>query len=98
MRRAVDGDLEYVCRRDDLINVGGFKVSPFEVEAAAREVDGLSQVAVVGARDGSGLEEAVNLGIRCNDREHNFRHPDRPAIASFGRVRPDFTALRRCPP
>ncbi|MDQ7903003.1 alpha/beta fold hydrolase [Phytohabitans sp. ZYX-F-186] len=59
VRRAVDGDLEYVCRRDDLINVGGFKVSPFEVEAAAREVDGLSQVAVVGARDTSGLEQAV---------------------------------------
>ncbi|GAA4468152.1 AMP-binding protein [Phytohabitans houttuyneae] len=59
VRRAADGDLEYVCRRDDLINVGGFKVSPFEVEAAAREVDGLSQVAVVGARDATGLEQAV---------------------------------------
>ena len=59
VRRAADGDLEYICRRDDLINVGGFKVSPFEVEAAAREVDGLSQVAVVGARDTSGLEQAV---------------------------------------
>jgi surfactin synthase thioesterase subunit len=34
-------------------------VSPFEVEAAAHEVDGLSQVAVVGARDASGLEQAV---------------------------------------
>ncbi|MFC0532563.1 AMP-binding protein [Phytohabitans kaempferiae] len=59
VRRAEDGDIEYVCRRDDLINVGGFKVSPFEVEAAAREVDGLSQVAVVGGRDSSGLEQAV---------------------------------------
>jgi acyl-coenzyme A synthetase/AMP-(fatty) acid ligase/surfactin synthase thioesterase subunit len=59
VRRAADGDLEYICRRDDVINVGGFKVSPFEVEAAARDVDGLSQVAVVGARDTSGLEQAV---------------------------------------
>ncbi|MFD0742335.1 AMP-binding protein [Phytohabitans flavus] len=59
VRRAADGDLEYICRRDDLINVGGFKVSPFEVEAAAREVDGLSQVAVVGAHDSNGLEQAV---------------------------------------
>jgi len=66
VRRAVDGDLEYICRRDDLINVGGFKVSPFEVEAAARDVDGLSQVAVVGSRDASGLEQAVAYLVPIN--------------------------------
>ncbi|GFJ92133.1 AMP-binding protein [Phytohabitans rumicis] len=66
VRRAADGDLEYVCRRDDVINVGGFKVSPFEVEAAARDVDGLAQCAVVGARDHSGLEQAVAYVVPAN--------------------------------
>ncbi|ASW56230.1 alpha/beta fold hydrolase [Plantactinospora sp. KBS50] len=59
VRRGPDGTIGYVCRRDDLLNIGGFKVSPFEIEAAARGVPGLAQCAVVGSRDARGLEQAV---------------------------------------
>ncbi|WP_159104417.1 AMP-binding protein [Plantactinospora sp. BB1] len=59
VRQDPDGELRYLCRHDDLINIGGYKVSPLDVEAAVRDLDGLAQCAVVGARDGSGLEQAV---------------------------------------
>ena len=35
------------------------------------------------------MEEAVNRGIRCNYCEHNFRQPDRLAIARLAHVRPE---------
>lgn len=67
VRRVPDGDIQYVCRRDDLINIGGYKVSPFEIEAAVRDVDGLAQCAVVGSRDHSGLEQAVAYLVAAPD-------------------------------
>jgi acyl-coenzyme A synthetase/AMP-(fatty) acid ligase/surfactin synthase thioesterase subunit len=59
VRRGPGGVVEFVCRRDDLINVGGYKVSPFEIEAAVLGVEGVGQCAVVGSRDDRGLEQAV---------------------------------------
>ena len=57
--RHANGEIEFVCRRDDLINIGGFKVSPLEIEAVARGVEGLAQCAVVRSLDGNGLEQAT---------------------------------------
>ncbi|MBE1489958.1 AMP-binding protein [Plantactinospora soyae] len=54
-----DGELRYLCRHDDLINIGGYKVSPLDVEAAVRDLAGLAQCVVVGSRDQNGLEQAV---------------------------------------
>jgi acyl-coenzyme A synthetase/AMP-(fatty) acid ligase/surfactin synthase thioesterase subunit len=59
VRRGPGGVVEFVCRRDDLINVGGYKVSPFEIEAAMLGVPSVAQCAVVGSRDDRGLEQAV---------------------------------------
>lgn len=61
--RRPSGDIEFVCRRDDLINIGGFKVSPLEIEAVACGVDGLAQCAVVRSYDESGLEQAVAYAV-----------------------------------
>ncbi|MFB9235959.1 AMP-binding protein [Plantactinospora siamensis] len=71
VRRGPDGRIGYVCRRDDLLNIGGFKVSPFEIEATARDVPGLAQCAVVGSRDARGLEQAVAYVVPADgaDRE-----------------------------
>ena len=43
-----DGFLYLKGRKDDLINVGGDKFSPEEVEIIIREINGISDVAVVG--------------------------------------------------
>ncbi len=59
VRQEPDGEIRYICRHDDLINVGGYKVSPLEVEATVRGLAGLAQCAVVGTRGPDGLEQAV---------------------------------------
>ncbi len=41
-----DGQIAYLGRADDMMNAGGFRVSPLEVEAALAAVPGISEVAV----------------------------------------------------
>lgn len=43
---AADGQVTYLGRDDDLMNAGGFRVSPLEVEAALLGFEGLNEVAV----------------------------------------------------
>ncbi|MDC0737133.1 class I adenylate-forming enzyme family protein [Cognatishimia sp. SS12] len=45
-RIAADGSITYLGRADDIMNAGGFRVSPLEVEAALMGFDGLTGVAV----------------------------------------------------
>ncbi|MFE6939717.1 AMP-binding protein [Streptomyces chartreusis] len=59
VRRAPDGTFTHLCRADDLLNLGGYKVAPSEVESVVRGVDGVQDCAVVGGRDADGLEQAV---------------------------------------
>lgn len=44
---AEDGAVTYLGRQDDVMNAGGFRVSPLEVEAAMTRFDGLTDCAVV---------------------------------------------------
>lgn len=46
-----DGYLWYISRADDVINIGGHLVGPFEIESALLEMDEIGDVAVVGASD-----------------------------------------------
>jgi 4-hydroxybenzoate-CoA ligase/benzoate-CoA ligase len=46
-----DGYLAYAGRSDDMLKVGGIWVSPFEVESALLEHDGVLEAAVVGEED-----------------------------------------------
>lgn len=43
---AVDGQITYLGRDDDMMNAGGYRVSPLEVEAALANFDGLDHVGV----------------------------------------------------
>ncbi|MGW2476999.1 AMP-binding protein [Streptomyces sp. NPDC001665] len=59
VRRAPDGTFTHLCRADDLLNLGGYKVYPREIESVIRGVEGIQDCVVVGGRDGDGLEQAV---------------------------------------
>ncbi|MGW0578610.1 AMP-binding enzyme [Streptomyces sp. NPDC002920] len=59
MRRAPDGTFTHLCRADDLLNLGGYKVYPREIESVVRGADGVQDCVVVGGRDADGLEQAV---------------------------------------
>ena len=45
-RRGQGGALTYLGRRDDMMNAGGFRVSPLEVELALSGLEGISELAV----------------------------------------------------
>ncbi|NUU26239.1 MAG: AMP-binding protein [Streptomycetaceae bacterium] len=57
--RTEAGDFRHVCRADDLLNLGGFKVAPAEIEAKLRGTEGIADLVVVAGRDATGLEQAV---------------------------------------
>ncbi|MFC4507904.1 MULTISPECIES: AMP-binding protein [Streptomyces] len=59
VRRAPDGTFTHLCRADDLLNLGGYKVYPREIESVVRGADGVQDCVVVGGRDADGLEQAV---------------------------------------
>ena len=44
---AADGALRYLGRDDDMMNPGGFRVSPLEVEAVLSRTNGVQDCAVV---------------------------------------------------
>ena len=85
-----DGDIRYVCRHDDLINIGGYKVSPFEIEAAVSGLDGLAQCAVVGSRDVNGLEQAVAYVVPAPGTD-----PDALRRSARGAFRSGLPAFKR---
>ncbi|MFF3356712.1 AMP-binding protein [Streptomyces sp. NPDC002917] len=59
VRRAPDGTFTHLCRADDLLNLGGYKVYPREIESVIRGADGVQDCVVIGGRDADGLEQAV---------------------------------------
>lgn len=66
-RVEVQGDLvRFLGRDSDMINVGGQKIFPAEVEAAIRELDGVAEVAVFG-RPHPMLGASVCARIRMQD-------------------------------
>lgn len=44
-RMALDGSITHLGRKDDLLNAGGFRVSPAEIEAAFQDFEGVSACA-----------------------------------------------------
>lgn len=58
-----DGTVSHLCRADDLLNLGGYKVPPGEIEAVARAVEGVRECVVVGQADEHGLEQAVLYAV-----------------------------------
>ncbi|MFH0517537.1 amino acid adenylation domain-containing protein [Streptomyces sp. M41] len=54
-RRTLDGELEFVGRADDQVQLKGFRIESGEVEAAIRELDGVVDAAVTVAGSGDHL-------------------------------------------
>ncbi|MGW3238903.1 amino acid adenylation domain-containing protein [Streptomyces olivaceus] len=54
-RRTLDGELHFAGRADDQVQLKGFRVEPGEVEAALRDLDGVSDAAVTVADGGDHL-------------------------------------------
>ncbi|MEO6089302.1 MAG: amino acid adenylation domain-containing protein [Umezawaea sp.] len=54
-RRTLDGELEFVGRADDQVQLKGFRIELGEVESAIREVDGVVDVAVTVSDSGDHL-------------------------------------------
>jgi acyl-coenzyme A synthetase/AMP-(fatty) acid ligase len=63
VRRGEDGDIRYVCRTDDLLNLGGYKVDPGDIERVVRATDGVADCAVVATTDKDGLDQAVAYAV-----------------------------------
>jgi len=61
--RTAEGDIRHLCRTDDMLNLGGFKISPTEIESVLRKTDGLADCAVVAEIDRDGLEQAVAYAV-----------------------------------
>jgi acyl-coenzyme A synthetase/AMP-(fatty) acid ligase len=45
-RMFADGQIEYLARADDIMNAGGYRVSPLEVEAALSDLPGITEIGV----------------------------------------------------
>ena len=89
--RSADGTYTFLGRNSDMIKAGGIWVSPAEVESALIEHADVLEVAVVGVRNETGLEEVVafvvpstgaepdptELERHCRDRMAAFKRPRR---------------------
>jgi benzoate-CoA ligase family protein len=94
--RSEDGYWSFLGRNSDMIKAGGIWVSPAEVEAVLIEHPDVLEAAVVGARDGSGLEQTVaflvprqgstidpdSIDAHCRARMAAFKRPKRIDIVS----------------
>ncbi|MEU9099559.1 AMP-binding protein [Streptomyces sp. NPDC048361] len=63
VRRDDTGEFWYLCRADDLLNMGGYKVAPSEIEAVVREAGEVAECAVVAVSDENGLDQAVAYAV-----------------------------------
>lgn len=88
--RTADGGLRYLCRADDLLNLGGFKVSPKEIEAVVRKASGVADCAVVGSVNDQGLEQAIayavpSAGVSADELRRDVVRSLRQHLAPFKR-------------
>ncbi|WP_311315091.1 non-ribosomal peptide synthetase [Streptomyces naphthomycinicus] len=63
VRRRVDGELEFLGRGDEQLNLRGFRVEPGEVEAALVAVAGVAQAVVVLREDRPGIRQLVGYVV-----------------------------------
>ncbi|MFF6906480.1 AMP-binding protein [Streptomyces sp. NPDC012389] len=81
VRREADGTLTHLCRADDILNLGGYKVPPAEIEAVIRTVARIRDCAVVGGLDADGLECAVAFVVpEAGADEETIRRALRAAV------------------
>ncbi|MEV6960752.1 AMP-binding protein [Streptomyces sp. NPDC051207] len=70
VRRLPGGAIAHICRTDDVLNLGGYKVAPDQIERVVRSVDGVAECSVVGGTDENGLEQAVAFVVPVAGADH----------------------------
>ncbi|MDG9715354.1 AMP-binding protein [Streptomyces sp. DH24] len=84
VRRLANGTIAHICRTDDVLNLGGYKVAPDQIERVVRSVDGVAECSVVGGSDENGLEQAVAFIVPVPGVDH---HTLRKAVRVAVRTR-----------
>jgi acyl-coenzyme A synthetase/AMP-(fatty) acid ligase len=83
VRRTAEGRFVYLCRADDMLNLGGFKVAPTEIEAVLNSVPGVARCAVVAGTDAAGLVQAIAYVVPAESAaDVHLRRAIRTAIGS----------------
>ena len=90
-----EGFLYFVSRKDDVIKSGGERISPKEIEDVIYEMDGVSEVAVIGVPDtilGYALKAFVAFkeGADCSEedvRKHCREHLEHNRVPKFIELR-----------
>ncbi|GGT14253.1 AMP-binding protein [Streptomyces purpureus] len=90
VRRTEDGAFTHLCRADDLLNLGGYKVVPSEIETVVRRADGVQECVVVGGTDAHGLEQAVLYLVARPDAD-----PAAVRRAVMASIRTDLASYKR---
>ncbi|MFE7779022.1 AMP-binding protein [Streptomyces sp. NPDC057445] len=70
VRRTEEGEIWHLCRADDVLNLGGYKVAPGEIETVVRATDRVAECAVVASTDEHGLEQAVAYVVPVAGSDH----------------------------
>ena len=73
VRSLADGRIQYICRSDDLLKLGGHRVAPQEVEAIVLSLPGVSACAVTPYLDENGLQDAVIHVVPLAGQESTIR-------------------------
>ncbi|WP_433662268.1 AMP-binding protein [Nocardia sp. CA-128927] len=83
------GSVGYVARADDMMNLGGHKVAPGEIESAIQGVAGVADCAVVGGLNADGLDEAIAYVVSDGESPAAVRH------AVLAAMRADLAPFKR---
>jgi acyl-coenzyme A synthetase/AMP-(fatty) acid ligase len=91
------GKLVILGRADDVLNIGGLKIAPFEIEDQIKRIEGLSDSAVLHVSDAYGHDVLlVALEIAGGDSPPNLPQRLAPILSQY--MRPcEFLVLRQFP-
>lgn len=84
-----EGSVRYLARTDDMLNLGGHKVAPGEIETVIQAVPGVADCAVIAAHNADGLDEAVAYVVPADPDSPNLRS------AVMSALRTDLAPFKR---
>lgn len=84
-----EGLVQYLARTDDMLNLGGHKVAPGEIETVIQAVPGVADCAVVAGRNADGLDEAIAYVVPADPDSAELRS------AVIAAMRADLASFKR---
>ena len=79
-----DGYVHLLGRKDEIINIGGLKVAPGEVEEVLLKNDGIVEVAVVGLKSTDGIsDKTIKAFIVTNDNSLSFEEIEKYCLENL---------------